>query len=298
MSCGACDAKGTAGSEVLDLERTASEVVVKLHGKRVIVYQFTGGWKPYLKEYRNASGINVIRDSPPDHRHHHGVMFAVGVDGVNFWEEEEQSGRQEHRRLLPVVEGATAGVSYVSFGQELAWTRAGDPMPLLEETRRLAVCFVEELGATLMDWRSLLIVPQGREGVVLSGPKYVGLGVRFVGPMDRGGQFRNANGEAGARGTDGAEAAWTAYSGPVGHGRVATVSVFGDLSRPPRWFTLGEPFAYLGATLGLDRKPLRLPEKGRLELRYGLAVWDTTPEPARIQTLYERWRALAQGLPQ
>src|SRR5262252_2644865 len=77
MCCCSCDAKEIAGSETFDVEQTASELVVKLYGKPTIVYQFTGGWKPYLREYRDANGINVIRDSPPDHPHHHGVMFAV-----------------------------------------------------------------------------------------------------------------------------------------------------------------------------------------------------------------------------
>jgi Family of unknown function (DUF6807) len=293
-----CDATVTAGSQVLDVERTPSQIVVKIRGKPAVIYQLSGEWKPYIKEFKDGSGINIIRDGPPDHRHHHGIMFAVRIDGVNFWEEQEQSGRQEQRRLLPVMEGAIAGVSYVSFGQDLAWTRPGDQRPLLQEARRLAVCFAEELGATLTDWRSVLTVPQGRDGVVLSGPNYVGLGVRFATSMDSGGLFRNANGQSGVRGTDGAEAKWTAYSGPVGRGRVATVAVFGDAKTPPRWFTLGEPFAYLAATLGLERKPLRLPANGRLELRYALAVWDTNPEPARIQALYDRWQALTQTLPQ
>jgi len=293
-----CDATGTADSQVLDVERTTSQMIVRIRDKPAVIYQFADGWKPYIKEFRNRSGINVIRDAPPDHRHHHGIMFAVRIDGVNFWEEQEQSGRQEQRRLLPVVRGAIAGVSYVSFGQDLVWTRPGDPLPLLQETRRLAVFFTDELGATLTDWRSLLTVPQGRDGVVLSGPKYVGLGVRFVTSMDSGGLFRNANGQSGVRGTDGAEARWTAYSGPLGRSRVATVAVFGDPKSPPLWFTLGEPFAYLAATLGLDRKPLRLPANGRLELRYGLAVWDTNPEPTQIQALYDRWQALTQALPQ
>jgi Family of unknown function (DUF6807) len=293
-----CDATGIASSQVLDLERTTSQIVVKIRGKPTVIYQLAGGWKPYIKEFRDGSGINVIRDGPPDHRHHHGIMLAMRIDGVNFWEEQEQSGRQEQRQLLPVMEGALAGVSYVSFGQDLAWTRPGDPLPLLQERRRLAVCFSEELGATLTDWRSVLTVPQGRDGIVLSGPNYVGLGVRFAASMDRGGPFRNANGQSGVRGTDGAEAKWTAYSGPVGRGRVATVAVFGDAKTPPRWFALDEPFAYLAATLGLDRKPVRLPGNGKLELRYGLAVWDTSPEPARIQALYDRWQALTQTLPQ
>ena len=175
---------------------------------------------------------------------------------------------------------------------------AGRPLPLLEETRRLAVCFGEDLGATLIDWRSVVTVPQGRLGVILSSPKHVvGLGVRFAGSMDRGGRFRNANGGSDVGGTDGAEATWTAYSGPVGGRRVATVAVFGDAGRMPRWFTLREPFAYLAATMSLDRAPVALPAQGKLELRYGLAVWDTVPEAAQIHALYARWQALAPALP-
>ena len=293
-----CDTTGMNDSRVLGVEQTSSQIVVTIRGETAVIYQLAGGWKPYLKEFRNARGINVIRDSPPDHRHHHGIMFALRIDGVNFWEEQEQSGRQQQRRLLPVMEGAVSGVSYVSFGQELAWTRPGDPLPLLQETRRLAVCFSDELGATLTDWRSVLTVSQGRDEVVLSGPNYVGLGVRFAASMDRGGVFRNANGQSGARATDGVEARWTAYSGSLGLGRLATVTVFGDAKTPPRWFTLDEPFAYLAATLGLDRKPVRLVGNSRLELRYGLAVWNTNPEPTQIQALYDRWQALTQTLPQ
>jgi len=288
-----CDPSGQASSQVLDVEQSRSETIVRIQGKTAMIYEHTGGWKPYIKEFKNLSGINVIRDSPPDHRHHHGIMFAVGIEGVNFWEEQAQAGRQEQRRLLPVMRGKIAGVSYVSFGQDLAWTRPGDSLPLLHETRRLAVYFAEDLGATLADWRSVLTVPQGRNGAVLSGYKYVGLGVRFAAFMDSGGLFRNANGQSGVRGTDGAEARWTAYSGPVGRSRVATLAVFGDARIPPLWFSLGEPFAYLAATLGVDRKPFRLPANGSLDLRYGLAVWDTNPEAAEIQALYDRWQALA-----
>jgi hypothetical protein len=299
MNWSGWDAAQAPSSQVLELERTTSQIIVKIRDKPAVVYQLTGEWKPFIKEFRTTSGINVIRDGPPDHRHHHGIMFAVRVDGVNFWEEQDQSGRQEQRRLLPVMEGAIAGVNYVSFGQELAWTRPGDPAPLLWETRRLAVCFGEELGATLTDWRSVLTVPEGRDGVVLSGPNYVGLGVRFAASMDSGGLFRNANGWTGVRGTDGEEANWAAYSGSVGFGRVATVAIFGGTKNPTKkWFTLGEPFAFLAGTLGLDRKPLRLGRNGKLELRYALAAWDTSPKPERIQALYSRWQALIETLPQ
>ena len=291
-----CEGRRTVGAPTLEVKQTASQIIVEAHGKPIVIYQVTAAWKPYVKEFRNTAGINVVRDGPSDHLHHHGVMFALRVDGVNFWEEQAQSGRQEHREWLPVAQGVAAGVNYVSFGHILAWTRPGDSAPLLEETRRLTIFKAEDLGASLMDWSSRLTAPRDREGVVLSGPKYVGLGVRFAKSMDSGGKFRNAKGESGVRGTDGAEAAWTAYSGPVSWRRTATVAVFGDPNNPPLWFTLDEPFAYLSATLGLERRPLRLSKGERLELRYGLAVWDGSPESTRIQAVYERWQALVQTL--
>ena len=41
--------------------------------------------KSYVKQLCSPAGVNVLRDSPHDHKHHHALMFAVGVDGVDFW---------------------------------------------------------------------------------------------------------------------------------------------------------------------------------------------------------------------
>ena len=45
-------------------------------------------YKPYADRLVSPAGTQILRDSPSDHKHHHGLMFALSADGVNFWEED------------------------------------------------------------------------------------------------------------------------------------------------------------------------------------------------------------------
>ena len=72
----------------------------------VMTYRFAGAPKPYVKELFTPAGVQVLLDSPADHIHHRGLMFAVAIDGVNFWEESTTSGRQVSQVAQPwPVEG-------------------------------------------------------------------------------------------------------------------------------------------------------------------------------------------------
>ena len=61
-------------------------------------------YKPYVQQLYTPNGINVLRDAPHDHLHHHALMYAISVDGVNFWEEQNAPGRQRTgwRSEIPV----------------------------------------------------------------------------------------------------------------------------------------------------------------------------------------------------
>ena len=62
-------------------------------GHKILVYAFaTNQFKPYVRELYTLRGENVTRDAPPDHLHHHGLMYAVYVNGINFWEERGAPG--------------------------------------------------------------------------------------------------------------------------------------------------------------------------------------------------------------
>ncbi|MCP4594117.1 MAG: hypothetical protein GY842_25590, partial [bacterium] len=205
-------------------------------------------FKPYVQELYTPNGRNVLRDAPHDHLHHHALMFAVAVDGVNYWEETPASGRQTHAHFSGVVvdEG---GLPNAGFSEELVWT---DPsgQGTLHEQRTIRVCRTTEPEATVMLWRSQLSVPKGKPAVTLTGAHYFGLGMRFIQAMDGTGSFRSA-GDKPATVFRGEEklvrSDWCAYTAAV-DGKDVTVAMFGhpdNTRHPTMWFTMVKPFAYL-----------------------------------------------------
>jgi hypothetical protein len=251
-------------------------------------------FKPCVPQLFSPQGVNVLRDSPADHKHHHALMFAVAVDGVNFWEEQKEPGRQVHRQFTEVKADNRNGVRYGGFVERLDWVNPRSEEMLLEESRRIEVCPLRDFKATLLSWQSRLAAPKGKESVTLSGSHYFGLGMRFVQSMDANGRFRNSEGGTGevVRGDERlTPAKWCAYTAQA-NGRLVTVAMFGhpdNVRGPALWFTMTKPFAYLSATLNLYRKPLKIARDKPLVLRYAVAVWDGQVEDSQIDQAYRWW---------
>ena len=251
-------------------------------------------FKPYVAELYSPGGVQILRDSPHDHQHHHALMFAVGVDGVDFWSETPVNGTQKTRSLAGVQSSVRNGDARAWFTHELDWVEpAGKTLAVERRTIE-----VTPLGGptpvTLLTWRTRLSPPAGKESIELGGSHYFGLGVRFVESMDLGGRFFNAANEEGevVRGSERLTAAkWFAYAATA-DGKPVTVAVFDDPSNarhPARMFTMSPPFAYIAATLNLWKEPLRVEAGKPLELRYGVALWDGTVEPAQVEAVYQNW---------
>ncbi len=72
----------------------------------LLVYRWKGGgteFKRYVEKLYSPAGVQILRDSPFDHKHHHALMFAVRADGVNFWEESKpEFGVQLHRSFIEI----------------------------------------------------------------------------------------------------------------------------------------------------------------------------------------------------
>ena len=93
-------------------------------------------FKPYVKHLFTPGGVNVLLDSPPDHIHHHGLMFAVGIDGVDFWAETGEVGRQRGVRFgesSPRCDGTTV---LSGLAETLDCIGPKDPKPLVREGTR------------------------------------------------------------------------------------------------------------------------------------------------------------------
>lgn len=265
-----------------------SFIKVNMGRSPVLSYRFGDvEFKPYVKELYTPSGINVLLDSPEDHIHHHGLMYAIGIEGVDFWGEIDGCGKQKHLSTGAVH----AGNSQAFFQERLQWLDADGRVKTLEK-RKISIDTNDTFEAVLVTWTSQFTLPEGVESLTFDGRHYFGLGMRFIRSMD-GGKFFNADGREGKvyRGEERlVRSRWCAYTAEA-DGKDVTAAMFDspeNIRHPATWFTMHKPFAYLSATLNLHEKPLVL-DKKELNLCYAVALWDGKVDQERIDQLYNKW---------
>jgi len=266
-----------------------------MHVGKSPVLQYRYGdvpFKPYVKELYTPDGLNVLLDAPADHLHHHGLMFAVAVDGLNFWEEAPTAGHQG-RGSSPLTSIARhGGGPSAGFMVGIPWVDSTGAKRVLSEMRTIEVCGLDKLGATAVAWDSNLGIGKGQQSVTLSGSHYFGLGMRFVHAMDAG-EFFNADGKEGTifRGEERlVRSDWCAYTAAI-DGKPVTVAMFGCPANPRGqtvWFTMAKPFAYLSATLNLHEEPLVVSSGKPISLRYAVVAWDGRVDATKVGSAY-RW---------
>ena len=264
-------------------------LITVLDGEQVVLrYKYADvPYKPYVLEFFTPDGVNIVRDSPSDHLHHHGLMFAIKVDGINFWEEHMAPGLQ---KVTKVEEPRSEkGRAVIAHGVD--WVNPPEDKTLLQEARKIEVYNLADGEASLLTWQCLFSCPAGKPSASLTGSHYHGLGVRFLESMDKEGHFQNADGGTGVEGTNESKSRWCAYSAKA-DGKPVTVAMFDhpqNYRHPATWFTMDSGFAYMSDTMYLHKEPVVVSAGEPLLLRYGVALWDGTPEPEAIESLYKKW---------
>jgi hypothetical protein len=267
----------------------------------VLVYVYAPSqFKPYVKELYTLSGDNVLLDSPPDHLHHHALMYAITVNGINFWEEATDPGYQ---RSLKDPDAAVSlrldGSPQAIITHQLFWvarTNANLPEPqpaaVLIENRTLLIgvnAATEELS---VHWQSDFKVGPAAASVTLSGSDYHGLGVRFPRSWDR--VARHSNSQNAPYPTQGrrdvVDARWSAVAHTV-EGRPQMLAVFAhpDQAGSSKFFSMLEPFTYLSATQGLDKNPLKVDAGGTFRLKYLVTVYPAVKSQEFLAARYQDW---------
>jgi hypothetical protein len=283
---------GLAADAAPETSRDATSATVRIDGRPLVQYRFVESPnKPYAAELFSPAGVQVLRDAPSDHLHHHGLMFAVAVDGVDFWSETPQCGKQRHRAGDAPQTVSRDGIAWTIGSHRIEWMAPGDKKLLLRETRTLEIARLQSpLPATVVVWKTRLEPPPGKASVTLSGSTYFGLGARFVQSMDAGGSFLNADGKTGVDGTNAVRSAWCAYSARAG-GKPVTVAMLDDPQNPrfpATWFTLTQGFAYLAATLDLSKQPLVVSSDKPLALRCVTVVCDGPADAKQLDALAKK----------
>lgn len=285
----------TIGEE-LHCKVQPNSYVISLGDRPIMEYRYGQvSMKPYVERLYTPAGINILRDSPHDHVHHHSLMFAVAADGIDFWTErpQERFGRQ---RTVTVGPSANAAGGIQS---QLTWIKP-DGKPAVNELRNVhAIGSLDDV--TLLCWESILSVPEGRDKITIDGSHYFGLGLRFVESMDRGGRFFNSEKKLGpiVRGDERVTPCrWCAYTAKVDD-RPVTVAVF-DRPGNPRGmyaFTMGDaggPFAYLSATMNYYKESLEVKADEPMTIGYGVALWDGEKSADQVEAAYQKWLELQE----
>ncbi len=152
-------------------------------------YVFGDDFKPYIHPLRTPAGHIVSLASPHDHKHHKGLMYALSVPGVNFWEERptkpgEVPGREVHEQFRSVKNNADD----VGFEEDLTWLPEAGGEPIFREIRSISCRSEPAHNGYVWTWRTELLAMQDTELTMSkwSAPQadgrlvnYHGLGIRF-----------------------------------------------------------------------------------------------------------------------
>ncbi len=270
-------------------------VILYYKGEKLLLYTWIDTlFKPYVKELFTPAGLNVLLDSPDDHKHHHGLMLAYKVDGINYWEETENSGRQKSLEISEIYSSSERMSGEGGFSTNIHWIGPESGVVVLKEKRTISGEFSLPLKANIFNWQSRIFVSDSKSPIPLAGAHYNGLGLRFVRSMDNAGRFVTAENKKGEifRGQERLiPDRWCAYFSQVDNKKV-TIAMFAAPGNPrglTTWFTMKEPFAYLSATMKLHENPMTLNSGEMLSLRYGVALWDGHVEMQRIEDAYQYW---------
>lgn len=257
--------------------------------------------KLYVSQWCTPQGIQVLRDSPHDHVHHRALMFAVGVDEVDFWSEapEAEYGRQVAAGPLRLSTSSRNGRGEIQLQQSVRWLDL-QRQPLAVESRTIVAHVGAVPRASLLSWCVNLAPSEDRSSLELWGRHYFGLGMRFVESMDQNNAILVPEGTAFAdvRGTERlARANWCALQGSA-DGNPVTVAMFdapANPRHPATWFSMTGPFAYLSATLNLEQERLTVTAAQPLKATYGVALWDGHVTATEIEQAYQTWLELEAG---
>ena len=271
-------------------------------GHKLLSYAFASNqFKPYVRELYTLAGDNVLHDSPPDHLHHHGLMYAIRINGINFWEEVGQAGHERHVKLVKQETDRTRnGLPRASFTELVHWVADGDhtlpdttSVALLIEQRTLTLTVDEAKGEVALAWHADFEVGPRTNHIKVHGSDYNGLGLRLPQAWEQ--VARHENSENAPYLTDGkrdlVRARWSAVSHGAG-GRTMQVIL---CARPNGhagtnlFFSMLHPFTYLSATQGLDLTPLEYNAGDRFGLDYLVLVYAQAGNSARIEQRFQNW---------
>lgn len=257
-------------------------------------YDYGSRPKPFFHPLCTPRGFCLSLFEPSDHVWHRGLWFAIKfVNGENFWEENDEYGRQV-TPVPPLVEHYEDGS--FSWLSHLHWERPAGAGVILKETRRITYRALSETSYAL-DWDISL---HAEEDVFLDRTPFTTWG-GYGGLTMRG----NRNwvqtrllfpyGRTDER-PKGLPATWCDFAGTFDGGAncsggIALLDHPQNVRHPSPWYGATGSGHYVNAAF-LFHEPMRLERKTDLTLRYRALVHDEMWEAAQLRQMYQNWLQL------
>ncbi len=241
--------------------------------------------KPFFDPVCPTDGTQLTWDRPPDHPWHHGLWFSwKHINGLNYWEEDRETGFSEGRNELVAVKA----VPHDDYSAEIEMTLSYHPPDkptVLTETRTVNITAPDSDGGYRMDWTATFTA-DGKDVIfdrtaIAGEPQgkawggYAGLSVRIAKDISQW-QVINSKGEEDMQ-AHGKPARWMDFSGQTADGKAAGIAIFDhrqNLRHPSPWYVsvnANVPFGYFGPAI-LFNEPYTLRAGRSLTLRYRVQV--------------------------
>jgi len=279
----------------------ATNAWIVLHqGQPLLRYVFNPQqYKPYVAEFSAPGGRNILRDAPADHLHHHALMYAIKVNGLNFWEEVSGNGVER------VVEtSASAAGNTATLRQVIHWVAPQDaflanttPAALLIEHRTLVLTVDAAARESALEWKAEFEAGKKTKEVTLTGATYHGLGMRFLQEFDmlanQSYAGRKPDLTKGRQEVASAPWASVSFAAPEQPATIALVPHPANARGDGMFFSMLTAFPYLSATQGLDRQPLIYHSGDKFKLRYLVLLYPEVKSTEALEARATKWRESA-----
>jgi hypothetical protein len=270
--------------------------IVSHQGQPLLRYVFNPRqYKPYVAEFSAPGGRNILRDAPADHLHHHALMYAIKVNGLNFWEEVSGNGVER------VVEtSATESGGAATLRQVIHWVAPQDafladttPAALLIEHRTLVLTVDAATREAALEWKAAFEVGKKTNDVTLTGATYHGLGMRFRQDLDKLAEHSYAGRKPDlVNRQEVSSAKWAAvsFAAPDQPATIALVPHPTNARGDGAFFSMITAFPYLSATQGLDKEPLVYHSGDKFTVRYLVVLYPEVKSTEALEARARRWR--------
>lgn len=149
---------GTVAERPRELTWSQSDASLALSLNGHVLWQYNYGAsasKPFFHPLTLGTNPVLTINAPPDHPWHHGLWFSWKyINGVNFWEENRESGQADGRTRWGTPEIETNGDGRATIRMKLRYEIVPDS-PVLTEVRTLGISKPNWLGGYSIQWDSV-----------------------------------------------------------------------------------------------------------------------------------------------